>query len=115
MACCKVVPRTHSCFETEEGLLGTRCLSDAALGACAFAGEFAEDRSADDQRGSHQADGRHGLAQKGDGEDDGRKRLEVADDGDGLYGQFGDGAKVEQAAEISPVSRFSTMHIRHAP
>ena len=30
-------------------------------------------------------------------EHDRRKRLEVADDGDGLDGQLGDGAKVEQA------------------
>ena len=83
----------------EEELLGACCLGNTGFGTCAFAGELAEDRAADDQRGSHQADGRHSLAQKEDGEGDSRKRLEVADDGDGLHGQFGDGAKVEQAAE----------------
>ena len=86
-------------METEEGLLGACCLGDTGLGACAFAGEFAKDRAADDKRGAHQADRRYGFAQEDGGEYDGRKWLEVADDRDGLHGQLGDGTKVEQATD----------------
>ena len=58
-----------------------------------------KDRAADDKHGAHQTDRCYGFAQKDGREHDRRKRLEVADGGDGLDGQFGDGAKVEQAAD----------------
>ena len=83
----------------KRGLFGACCLGDAGLGACAFVGEFAKERAADDKCGAHQADRCHGFAQKDGREHDRRKWLEVADDRDGLYGQFGDGAKVEQATD----------------
>ncbi len=84
---------------SKQGLLSTCCLGDASLGVCAFAGEFAKNRAADDKRGTHQADRCYGFAQKDGREHDGRKRLEVADDRDGLDGQLGDGTKVEQATD----------------
>ncbi len=46
-----------------------------------------------------EADRCYGFTQKGGREHDRRKRLEVADDGDGLDGQLGDGAKVEKATD----------------
>lgn len=84
---------------SKQGLLSAYCLGDTGFGACALTGEFAKDRTADDERGAHQADRRYGFAQKDGREHDGRKRLEVADDRDGLHRQFGDGAKVEQATD----------------
>ena len=47
---------------SKQGLLGACCLSDAGLGTCAFAGEFAKDRAADDKGGTHQTDRRYGFA-----------------------------------------------------
>ncbi len=46
----------------EKGLLGACCLGNTGFGACTFAGELAEDRAADDQRGAHQADRCYGFA-----------------------------------------------------
>ena len=80
---------------SKQGLLSTCCLGYASLGACAFAGEFAKNRAADDKRGTHQTDRCYGFAQKDGGEHDRRKRLEVADNRDSLDGQLGDGTKVE--------------------
>lgn len=61
---------------SKQGLLSTCCLGDVSLGVCAFAGEFAKNRAADDKRGTHQADRCYGFAQKDGREHDGRKRLE---------------------------------------
>ena len=49
---------------SKQGLLSTCCLGYASLGACAFAGEFAKNRAADDKRGTHQTDRCYGFAQK---------------------------------------------------
>lgn len=58
-----------------------------------------KNRAADDKCGAHQADRCYDFAQKDGREHDGRKRLEVADDRNGLDGQLGDSAKVEQATD----------------
>lgn len=50
---------------SKQGLLSTCYLGDASLGVCAFAGEFAKNRAADDKRGAHQADRCYGFTQKG--------------------------------------------------
>lgn len=84
---------------SKQGLLSTCCLGYASLSACAFAGEFAKERAADDKCGAHQADRCYDFAQKDGREHDGRKRLEVADDRNGLDGQLDDGTKVEQATD----------------
>ena len=84
---------------SKQGLLSAYCLGDTGLGACALASEFAKNRAADDKCGAHQADWRYNFTQKDGGEHDGRERLEVADNRDGLHGQLGDGAKVEQATD----------------
>ncbi len=47
---------------SKQGLLSACCLSDASLGVCAFAGEFANNRAADDKGGAHQTDRRYGFA-----------------------------------------------------
>ena len=84
---------------SKQGLLSACCLGYASLGVCTFASEFAKERAADDECSAHQADRCYGFAQKDGREHDRRKRLKVADDGDGLDGQLGDGTKVEQATD----------------
>lgn len=47
---------------SKQGLLSMCCLGYASLGVCAFAGEFAKNRAADDKCGAHQADRCYGFA-----------------------------------------------------